>query len=332
LNLATQQDSLAAKELLRVFNSERAAIEMTRRETQIYSSLFLLIMMVISILIFIVIFNLITKPLNEVIKATTDLSSGNLGIKLSEKGFSEIKQLKKSFNRMSENLQTLQKKLIQAEKENIWKGLSRILAHEIKNPLTPIQLSVQRLEEKYLADRQRFDSIFQDSINIINLEIANLQKLAFSFSNFAKDIEVHPQVFSLSNALQKILSSYQHAHKISFHCPEEIKIRFDETHFYQIITNLFQNAVDACEPEQEILFDVSCDQDQIRLSIEDKGIGIKEEDLEKVFEPYFTKKKKGTGLGLALVKKLIDLNDAEIIIFSKPNQGTKFEIILNKTE
>ncbi|MCF7794667.1 MAG: HAMP domain-containing histidine kinase [Candidatus Cloacimonetes bacterium] len=330
LAFQTKTDSLQAKELLRKFNSSRAASEMIRHEAQIYSTGFLFVLMLISVTTFIIVFYVITKPLKEMQSATVKIRKGDFGVKLPVTGFKELKDLKISFNRMSEELETTQKKLIRAEKESIWKELSRILAHEIKNPLTPIQLTVQRLEEKFEFDKNKFDSIFSESIKIINQEIENLQKLAYSFSSFAKNIEPDFSIFNLKHALKEILQSYTHRFDIEFICPEKLTIEFDRTHFYQIITNILQNAIDASPENPEIEIKVAQNEENLEISINDNGVGISEEHVNKIFEPYYTKKKKGTGLGLALVKKLIDINEAEIEVNSKLNVGTEFIITIKE--
>ncbi len=233
---------------------------------------------------------------------------------------------------MSRELDSVQKKLLRAEKEMIWKELSRILAHEIKNPLTPIQLSIQRLEEKYELDPVKFNEIFPESVRIINQEINNLQKLARSFSSFAKNINPEFTRFDAVQIIKDILISYTHKYNISFECDKEITIEFDQTHFYQIITNILQNAIDASEEAGKMKLAINKENTGLLVSISDEGQGIPPENLQRIFEPYFTKKKKGTGLGLALVKKLVDVNNARIEVESKLNEGTTFNIYINSVE
>lgn len=326
LAFKTKQDSLQAKELLRKFNSSRAASEMIRHEAQIYSTGFLFVLMIISVAVFIIVFYIITKPLKEMQSATIKIRAGDFGVKLPVTGFRELRDLKISFNKMSEELANTQKKLIRAEKESIWRELSRILAHEIKNPLTPIQLTVQRMEEIFEIDKEKFDKIFNESIQIINQEIDNLQKLAFSFSSFAKNIEPEVSGFSVKDALREILQSYIHRYDIEIKCTEDIKIEFDRTHFYQIVTNIIQNAIEAQPEKPRIEICVQLSGGKVVISIKDEGVGIESEIIDKIFEPYYTNKKKGTGLGLALVKKLVDLNDAELTVTSIPGKGTVFTI------
>jgi two-component system nitrogen regulation sensor histidine kinase NtrY len=325
LTFNTKQDSVKARELLNKFRQSLADAEMMKQEAQIYSMAYLLLLMILSIVIFIAFLYRITKPLNQLQKATRKIRDGDFSVYLPETGIKEIRELKHSFNSMSRELNSTQKKLLQAEKDTMWKELSRILAHEIKNPLTPIQLTIQRLEEKYELDQKKFFEVFPESVNIINQEINNLKLLARSFSNFAKNINPDFSEFNPKAIIDEILNSYQHDFKIEV-SGENCIIIFDRTHFYQIITNLVQNAIDACDDDDKILIKVTKRSMKIIISISDSGKGIKQEDIEKIFEPYFTKKKKGTGLGLALVKKLVDVNNSAIIVTSTENKGSCFEI------
>ena len=288
--------------------------------------------MIISAFIFIFVFYKATKPLKELRSATAKIREGDFSVQLPETGIKEIKELKQSFNSMSRELIDIQKKLVQAEKEMLWKELSRILAHEIKNPLTPIQLSIQRLEEKYEENSEKFKELFPEAVKIINQEIGNLQNLARSFSNFARSIEPEFSHFNPAGLIKEIVNSYQHKYNLILETEEDIVINFDRTHFYQIITNLVQNAIDASQETEEIRICVFANENKVIIQIIDNGSGISSENILRIFEPYYTNKKKGTGLGLALVKKLVDLNGAEIRVKSKIKQGSTFEIILKKVQ
>ena len=327
LTFNTKQDSIKARELLNNFLQNLADSEMMKHEAQIYSMVYLLLLMILSVIIFIAFLYRITKPLNQLQKATRTIRDGDFSVYLPETGIKEIRELKHSFNSMSRELENTQKKLLQAEKDTMWKELSRILAHEIKNPLTPIQLSIERLEEKYELDHNKFYEIFPESVRIINQEINNLKLLVSSFSNFAKNINPEISEFNPKAILDEILNSYQHNFEIVI-SGENCTILFDRTHFYQIITNLVQNAIDASENESGILIEIEKREINTVISISDSGKGINEKDINKIFEPYFTKKKKGTGLGLALVKKLVDINNSSISVTSRENEGSCFEIVI----
>ncbi|MCK5051283.1 MAG: HAMP domain-containing protein [Candidatus Cloacimonetes bacterium] len=327
LTFNTKQDSIKARELLNDFRQNLADAGMMKHEAQIYSMAYLLLLMILSVIIFIAFLYRITKPLNQLQKATRKIRDGDFSVYLPETGIKEIRELKHSFNSMSRELNSTQKKLLQAEKDIMWKELSRILAHEIKNPLTPIQLSIQRLEEKYELDHKKFYEVFPESVSIINQEINNLKLLVSSFSNFAKNINPEISEFNPKTIIEEILNSYQHKFKIGV-SGENCTISFDRTHFYQIITNLVQNAIDASEKDDNILIKITNNELKTVISVSDSGKGINEDDINKIFEPYFTNKKKGTGLGLALVKKLVDVNNSEINVTSKENEGSCFNIVI----
>lgn len=328
LSFKTAEDEEQATQLLHNFRESLASTDMLQKEAKVYSGFYLLLILLVSSLLFILTFYKITKPLKELRLATRQIKEGNFQIQLPETGFSEIRELKHSFNSMSQELQATQDKLIEAEKDMIWKEFSRMLAHEIKNPLTPIQLSVQRLEDKYLTDREKFDQIFPDSIKIVNQEVNNLYNLAKSISNFAKNISPEYKIFNPYEIMQDIIQPYSHKYNIFLEGCRNCQIKFDQMHFYQIVTNILQNAIDASSPSDNINLNLVKDNDQLILQIIDSGKGITPAELKKIFEPYYSKKKKGIGLGLALVKKLVEVNNAKLKAESKIGVGTKFDIIM----
>ena len=330
LEFRTLEDSLQAHQLIDRFRQSLAAVKMNMNETQIYSSLFLMLILIISLLVFMLLFNLILKPFNELISATRLIQHGNFDVSLDETGFKEIKNLKQSFNQMSVELAKTQKKLIESEKLIIWKEISRMLAHEIKNPLTPINLSIQRLEEKYVNDQDDLIKCFPEAAETIHQEIRNLQNLARSFSDFAKINEPEYLEFDPEKSISEIIKPYEYSFKIKLHSDKQRTIKFDTTHFYQIITNLIQNAIDASENDSEINISISDRDDIVEIKIRDHGSGISKENLQKIFEPYYSSKIKGTGLGLAVVKRLININFAEIEVESELDKGTTFFIKCDK--
>nr|MBP7563981.1 HAMP domain-containing protein [Candidatus Cloacimonadota bacterium] len=324
-------DSLIVNDISNRLSQSMAGLKMTQNETKIYSSVILLFMMLISILTFIFIFYILTRPIKELQVATEKIKKGDFNVFLPPKGMSEIKSLIHSFNDMSRELESIQQKLLIAQKEMIWKDLARILTHEIKNPLTPIQLSLQRLEEKYDSDPEKFKLIFRESLDIIYQEIGNLQNLVQSFSSFAKDTPANPSVFDPEKAICEILKPYQNDYHIELDILKDKRIKFDPTHFYQIITNIFQNAIESSADNGKVWITLKQSHSFLVLTIRDEGKGIAQEDLSRIFEPYFTKKSKGTGLGLALVKRLCEANHTGIRVKSVIGKGTEFEIILEET-
>ncbi len=327
LSFQTAQDSASAAQMISRYRESVAAAEAIQSEAQIYSAFFLFIILIIAITLFVGTVYKVTKPLADLREATAKIREGSFEMNLPEKGFTEIRELTRSFNSMSAELARTQQKLIEAEKELIWKEMSRILAHEIKNPLTPIQLTMQRLEDKYALDKNRFLEIFPESADMINQEIDNLYRVAASFSDFAKINTANRQVLNPIKSTLEVVSSYSQNYPIELRPPQkEVAVYFDPIHFYQIITNLIQNAIDASEDKTPIVIDFCTDNDYIVINIKDEGKGMDEQEIKRIFEPYYSNKKRGTGLGLALVKKLCQLNKAKIAVKSELAKGSVFSI------
>ncbi len=328
VQLYSQADSLKVQQIMKTYGEAKGVIKLSLSESRFYVALTLFILIFVSSLIFIVVLTRISKPLRELKNATDQIRLGNFSVHIPETGIHEMKQLKNSFNVMSRELESVQKRLLVAEKEMIWKDLSRVLAHEIKNPLTPIQLAVQRLEERLATDPDAAMQILADSLEIIKQEIENLRLLAQDFSNFAKISKAQKEVFDPALSITELCRSYTQDYNIEFDLLSDQKISFDKTHFYQIITNILQNAMDASNADQPITISLTRDKNYLVISIKDKGQGIDNEDLHRIFEPYFSRKNKGTGLGLALVKKLCEANSSIIRVKSKPGEGSEFTIII----
>ncbi len=328
VKLYSHADSLKVSAIMKTYGEAKSIIHLSLSESRFYVALTLFFIILASSLIFIVVLSRISKPLRELKNATDQIRLGNFSVHLPETGIHEMKLLKNSFNVMSRELEAIQKRLLVAEKEMIWKELSRILAHEIKNPLTPIQLAVQRLEERLATDPDSTPLILNESLEIIKQEIENLKLLAQDFSSFAKISKAQLETLDPAQSIMDISRSYAADYNLQLNLLPNQKINFDKTHFYQIITNVLQNAMDASEANQPIYVTLNRDKSYLIISIKDQGVGIEGEDLLRIFEPYFTRKNKGTGLGLALVKKLCEANSAIVRVKSKPGEGSEFTIIV----
>jgi len=324
------EDSGKIKTAIETFSQSKSVIQLYINESNLHSGLILLGIIIVSTVIFICVLSKISKPLRELQNATDQIRKGDFSVHLPETGLYEMKMLKSSFNMMSHELESIQKRLLVAEKEMIWKDLSRILAHEIKNPLTPIQLAVQRIEEKLTDEEVDIRQYLPETLNIIQQEIDNLRLLAQDFSSFAKITQTDHSTIDPAITIEEICRSYSEDFNIRLKLDSEHRIRFDKTHFYQIITNILQNAIDASEPNSPIDITLKREKSFVVITIKDYGVGIPPEDMARIFEPYFTKKNKGTGLGLALVKKLCDANGAVIRVKSKPATGSEFVLIIDE--
>lgn len=328
LKFKTAEDSLIAKDVMKQYGEMRVLVKMANQEAKVYSSVYLFLILLFSAVIFIIIICMISRPLVEMRDATERIKRGDFSVHLKENGIAEMKDLKRSFNDMSHELYSVQNRLLVAEKEMIWKDLSRILAHEIKNPLTPIQLTIERLEELHQTDPKRFAEVFPESIHIMNQEIENLRQLSQEFSHFAKINQPQFEQFDPAEVVLEIIGSYRSDYHFVTDIKEGLKINFDRMHFYQIITNILQNALDASPKDSPVEITMNLNHGFIVLTIKDQGSGIEADDIPRIFEPYFSRKSKGTGLGLALVKRLLDANHGFVRVKSKVGEGSQFEILM----
>ena len=317
--LVTQQQSKLAREY---FKDELAL-----------SSIFIFVFLTLSVLLlFLLSFNLITNPLKKLQSATEKLGKGDMDIHIKESPFSPLNHLIKSFNSMTSELKASREKLIEAEKESAWRGMARIMAHEIKNPLTPIKLSLERMETKFYSASTQFDQVFKKTTAVIHEEINNLHSLAKEFSEFARLPQANIEKIDLNYHLKEIMIPYTDSHNISLVLTEKNpNIMADKNQFKQVIVNIIQNAIHASKSEDEIeVITEYEDIETVVIRIKDHGSGISEEKLNHIFEPYFTDKEKGTGLGLAIVKRIVEQHDGKIEVESQIDQGTTFSLYFKR--
>ncbi len=278
----------------------------------------------------------LTKPIVNLISASENISKGELDAKVPNvDADDEIKKLNNNFNNMITRLKRQQDKLLVNERYEAWEVVARKLAHEIKNPLTPIQLSIDRLKEKYSSKIGEEKSEFNDYLKTINRQIKDIENLVNEFSNFArmprpviKKINLNKVLIRAINFLKISLKS-----KISFNNEKKpFLIMGDEDQLYRVFINIIKNANESIidilnkKPKYEgkIDIDIFKNNDYIVIIIRDNGEGIS--DTKKAMTPYFTTKKKGTGLGLPIVSKIINEHSGEFII--KKDKGTIVEIWL----
>jgi len=297
------------------------------------SSIFIFVFLTISVLVlFLFSFNLITNPLKKLQSATEKLGKGDMDIHIKESPFSPLNHLIQSFNSMTSELKASRERLIEAEKESAWRGMARIMAHEIKNPLTPIKLSLERLETKFYSASSTFDQVFKKTTAVIHEEINNLRSLAKEFSEFARLPQANVEKMDLNFHLREIMVPYDDSHNISLVLTEKNPdIMADKNQFKQMIVNIIQNALHASKSDDEIEVITEYEEPEtIAIRIRDHGSGISTENLNNIFEPYYTNKEKGTGLGLAIVKRIVEQHDGKIEVSSQIDVGTTFSIYFKR--
>ena len=227
--------------------------------------------------------------------------------------------------------------MIKTQKIAAWKEVAQGIAHEIKNPLTPIQLNTQRLKKKYHEDKKGFNKIFEESIDIIAQEVEGMKELVNEFLLFARMPAPSLKENSLHEIIDTVYTLYKNNNKnITIkknYDPRISDAYIDAEQFRRIFINLFENSIDALKDQGRIEISTQLDvsTNKIFISFSDNGIGIPNNDREKLFLPHFTTKKRGTGLGLAIVNRIVVDHGGTINVKNNQPQGTTFEIQIPRT-
>ncbi|MCB9831931.1 MAG: HAMP domain-containing protein [Planctomycetes bacterium] len=274
----------------------------------------------------------ITRPITNLIKQSNEIARGNLDARVETSSRDEIGLLGDSFNKMAEDLKASNKRLVQAEKTAAWREMARQVAHEIKNPLTPIKLSAQLVERAWDDRHPDFEAILKESVRNIVGQSESLRKIASEFSNFAAFPKRDPRPCRIVALARDCVRSYENRAssgvEIRFESflDEDIEILVDEDEIRRVFYNVFNNAFEAM-PEGGLLsvslFRLEKDEGPtLDIRIKDTGRGIAAEMTERLFEPYFTTRSSGTGLGLAICKKTIEGYGGTVAIRSEEGKGT----------
>ncbi len=286
-----------------------------------------------------------TRRLQLLAHATERLAKGELDFEVPVRGQDEIAQLTVAFNAMVVEVRQARDRLAYLERVSTWQEIARRLAHEIKNPLTPILLAVQQLDNKfesYIETPERYRRLVSTAMEIVSEEVESLRQLVREFSEFARLPRVTPSPTDLRAYLEEVLrtnpqfDTHLAPTEFALDAAQRYAIPLDHTMMRRVLINLLQNACDAVDetqngPENTIVVRARLDGDtHAILEIEDRGSGIKPQHLEKLFDPYFTTKSHGTGLGLAIVRKIIIDHGGDIRATSPatPQGGTRFTIVL----
>ena len=285
------------------------------------------------------------RSINNLILASTSIGEGNLDIKVPEvKTDKDLEILNKNFNQMINRLKNQQEKLIIIERHEAWGNLARKMAHEIKNPLTPIQLTIDRLKNKYSSElNKESNEDFRENLKIINNQIKQIEKLVNEFSDFArmpKPIFHQNDLIILMKDNIKLLKELDKTIKIEFlnNC-KQLSFNSDKEQLSRVFFNLIKNSIESIQQKAEkgsnfnknITIELNDIGSHISLSINDNGIGFinLDKNIKEILNPYFTTKKKGTGLGLSIVNKIINDHNGNIEFIPK-NDGAIIKIIFIK--
>ena len=321
------------------------------KSTGIKISFAIIYIIVVSLLLFISISIAIRfssrffRSINNLILASTSIGEGNLDIKVPEvKTDKDLEILNKNFNQMIDRLRDQQEKLIINERHEAWGSLARKLAHEIKNPLTPIQLTIDRLKTKYSNELdEKNQKNFNENLKIINSQIKQIEKLVNEFSDFARMpkpvFQKNDLVILIKDNIQ-LLQELDQKIKIDFiHNNQQLFFDGDKEQLSRVFLNLIKNSIESIQQKTEkvsdfdknITIELNDFDSHISLVINDNGIGFKNlnNNIKEILNPYFTTKKNGTGLGLSIVNKIINDHNGNIDFISKAD-GAIIKIIFSK--
>ena len=283
----------------------------------------------------------VTRPVRRLSEGAREVTEGNWNARVDVRGRDEVAQLSRAFNRMTEQLTEQRERLVQAERVAAWRELARRLAHELKNPLFPLQTTVENLrraKDQASGDgRNQFEEVFQESTGILLSEIDNLKKIIGRFSDFARMPQPELARVNLNELVRDIVKLFEAQFSAvgrppitpELHLEEDLPaVQADATLLRRAIENLVLNAMDAMPAGGVLMLRTSHADGDVSLEISDTGSGLTPEECERLFTPYYTTKQHGTGLGLAIVQSVVSDHGGRISVESEAGVGTSFHIHL----
>jgi two-component system, NtrC family, nitrogen regulation sensor histidine kinase NtrY len=279
----------------------------------------------------------VTRPVEQLAQAAHDVASGNWNAQVSVSSSDELADLAQSFNQMTRELLDNRERLVQAERVAAWRELARRLAHELKNPLFPLQLTVENLMRARQQSPEQFEEIFRESSSTLLAEIANLKAIVSRFSEFSKMPQPQFQRVQLNDIVQRSVRLFQQQlaapGRSAIQCKLELAaslepVAADSELLHRALSNLILNAIDAMPNGGTLTLRTRQDGDRAYVEVADTGTGLAPEERNRLFTPYFTTKQHGTGLGLAIVQSIVSDHGGRITLQSKAGIGTTFSIEL----
>lgn len=336
--LASDFDRKAAAltESLEVFGQLNRYNRLFRLVLIVFYLLFSLPIFLLSILVSFLLAGEITQPIANLEEATHRVAEGDFSTRILTRSGDELAVLADSFNRMVAELAHSRAKLLQSEKITAWQEIAQRLAHEIRNPLTPIKLSAQRILKKYTDGQGDFRRILEPAVSAIIREVDNLNDMLVQFRDFARLPMPKPERVAVREAAEEAASMYGAlSGKVSIDCSRiaaDSVVTADRAQLKQVFANLFKNAIQAMPDGGTITVSSARltmeGRSFCRIWVRDTGQGIAEAIRDMVFKPYFTTKKQGTGLGLTIVERIVFDHGGSIRFESENGAGTTFVIDL----
>ncbi len=275
----------------------------------------------------------ITRPVEALTEAARQIGEGAPGVTVDEQGSREVKALVQTFNRMTGDLKSATDKLVASERVAAWQEVARRLAHEIKNPLTPIRMSLENLVIAAERNNPHFQKLVKDNAVVVLEEVERLKRIVDEFSSFARLPRAQRSPISLSELATALLSLYAPHGGIDYRAEiaPNVMVSADRDQLTQVLVNLLKNAEEAMAGKGGLITVRVLDgtaEKTAALEVEDQGPGIPPELKDRLFEPYVTTKASGTGLGLAIAARIAQEHDGRLTVDSPPGQGARFRLSL----
>jgi two-component system, NtrC family, nitrogen regulation sensor histidine kinase NtrY len=279
----------------------------------------------------------VTRPVEQLAKAARAVAAGDWDTRVEVPGGDELAELAESFNRMTTELLNQKERLVQTERVAAWRELARRLAHELKNPLFPLQLTVENLLRTREHGPDQFDEVFRESSRTLLDEISNLKAIIGRFSEFSKMPQPHLQSVRLNELVRGVAQLFQAQLAAPQRPTIALKMELDQNLapiaadpelLHRALSNLVLNAMDAMSGGGTLTLRTKRTDGKVILEVSDTGSGLTREECERIFTPYYTSKQHGTGLGLAIVQSVIADHEGRISVRSEPGRGTTFIIEL----
>ncbi|HEU5457047.1 MAG TPA: ATP-binding protein [Terracidiphilus sp.] len=280
----------------------------------------------------------VSRPIEQLARAAEEVAGGNLETNVPVHGHDEVSVLAASFNHMTAELASQRERLVQSERFSAWRELARRLAHELKNPLFPLQLTVENMVRARELSPEEFDEVFRESATTLTAEIANLKTIIGRFSDFSKMPRPEIQRIDAKEVVERVRSLYAttaalREAKIEFQwevAPEPMPLDADPELLHRALSNLVLNAMDAMPEGGVLKLSANPHDDKVEMRVSDTGTGLTTEECERLFTPYYTTKQHGTGLGLAIVQSVVADHAGTIAVESRAGGGATFIITLPK--
>ena len=279
----------------------------------------------------------VTRPIRKLAEGARAVSAGNWDTRVNIHSGGEVGQLAGAFNQMTKELADQRERLLQAERVAAWREVARRLAHELKNPLFPLQTTVENMRRAKDQNSGQFDEVFRESTGILLSEIENLKTIVRRFSDFAKmpqpelgSVNVNDVVRSVVKLFEAQFSAVgRPAITPELHLEEKLPaIQADQTLLHRAIENLVLNAMDAMPAGGVLMLRTSHQNGNVNLEVSDTGTGLTPEERDRLFTPYYTTKQHGTGLGLAIVQSVVSDHGGRISVESESGVGTSVHVEL----